>query len=433
VGGIGREAKVTGTMEENKFIKFDFPIFWTALALWFIGIFMVYSATYTAETGPLAGLYKQQIMWVVMAICIIITLTSLPGRFFFSFAYILFGLSIMLLLLALAKGSSAKGAERWIAIGGFKLQPSEFAKIGLLLALARYLSDHDLSLEKISTFIMPAVLIGIPFLLVLKQPDLGTALVSGAMAIPLFYWAGLTLIEVLFLVSPIISLGLSAVPLIMSYANGKEIGFAGAIPWGVFFLLLILALYLARPSFFILVGVILANLFTATIFTIVWRVMKDYQKMRIISFVDPEKDASGAGYQVIQSKVAIGSGFLFGKGYLHGTQTTLSFLPEQQTDFIFSVLGEQFGLFGCTLVICLFFFLVARGFYLTQSVRNRFNNLLIVGSTSIVAIHVFFNASMALGMMPVVGIPLPFLSYGGSFTLTLAVLLGLIFNAKKSD
>ena len=142
---------------------------------------------------------------------------------------------------------------------------------------------------------------------------------------------------------------------------------------------------------------IVSNLFTATIITIVWRVLKDYQKMRIISFIDPQRDPFGAGYQVIQSKVAIGSGFLFGKGFLHGTQTKLSFLPEQQTDFIFSVLGEQFGLFGCTIVIGLLFFLIARGFYLTHYIRNRFSNLLIVGSISIISAHVFLNGSMALG------------------------------------
>jgi rod shape determining protein RodA len=136
---------------------------------------------------------------------------------------------------------------------------------------------------------------------------------------------------------------------------------------------------------------------------------------------------------VIQSKVAIGSGALFGQGFLKGTQTKLSFLPEQHTDFIFSVLGEQFGLMGCTFVIGLFLFLVARGFFITQSVRSRFFNLVVVGGISIIAVHVFFNTAMTLGMMPVVGIPLPFLSYGGSFTLTLAILLGLILNAKKSD
>ena len=185
-------------IEESRLAKFDFPLFWTALALWIIGIFLVYSATYT---GSLAGLYKQQILWVVLSMVTIAVIVSLPGRFFFTFAYVFFGLSIMLLLLAVAIGTATKGAERWIPVGGFKLQPSEFAKIGLLLALARYLSEHPVSLDRISTFFIPAAIIGIPVILVLKQPDLGTATVSCAMAVPLFFWAGLKLIEVLYLVS----------------------------------------------------------------------------------------------------------------------------------------------------------------------------------------------------------------------------------------
>jgi rod shape determining protein RodA len=155
--------------------------------------------------------------------------------------------------------------------------------------------------------------------------------------------------------------------------------------------------------------------------------------MRIISFVNPQADPFGAGYQVIQSKVAIGSGAVFGKGFLQGTQTKLSFLPEQHTDFIFSVLGEQFGLVGCTIVYLIFLLVISRGFALTQTVRNRFYNLLLVGSSSIIGFHVFVNTAMTLGMMPVTGIPLPFLSYGGSFTLTVAILIGLMLNAKFSD
>jgi rod shape determining protein RodA len=177
----------------------------------------------------------------------------------------------------------------------------------------------------------------------------------------------------------------------------------------------------------------LANIFTATIVNVVWFSLKSYQKMRLISFLDPQRDPFGAGYQVIQSKVAIGSGFLFGKGFLQGTQTKLSFLPEQHTDFIFSVLGEQFGLVGCLFIICMFLFLLGRGLFITQSVHNRFFNLVVTGAVSIITIHVFFNTAMTLGMMPVVGIPLPFLSYGGSFTLTLAILLGLILSAKRAE
>ena len=419
--------------EERRFKKFDFPLLWAAVALWTVGIVLIFSATHTVESGPLAGLYKQQIVWILLALLIIAAILSIPGRFFFGFGYVFYGLALLLLLLAEFVGASAKGAERWIVIAGFKLQPSEFAKIGVLLALARYLSEHTLSLERITSFIVPAALIGVPFMLVLKQPDLGTAMVFGAMAIPMFYWGGLALIEVFYLVSPGISLVLSAIPLIMSFASGRDWGVAGAVPWGIFFLVLIAILYFMRPHLFLMIGVVVANLFTATIVTMVWRVLKDYQKMRIISFIDPQQDAFGAGYQVIQSKVAIGSGWIFGKGFLQGTQTNLSFLPEQHTDFIFSVLGEQFGLFGCIVIIGLFFFLVARGILLTQTVRNRFYNLVIVGGVSIIAVHIFINTAMTLGMMPVVGIPLPFLSYGGSFTFTLAILLGLILNAKKSD
>jgi rod shape determining protein RodA len=420
-------------IEQNRFGRFDFPLFWSGIALWVVGVFLVFSATYTNETGPLVGLYKKQIFWVFMAVIIIVATTSIPGRFFFGFGYVFYGLSLSLLVVAIVMGTEAKGAERWVSIGGMKLQPSEFAKIGLMLALARYLSEHTLSFDRIQSFIMPGILILLPFGMVLKQPDLGTAIVLCAMAVPMFYWAGLTLTEVFFLVSPVVSLALSAIPLIVGFTSGKGVGIAGAIPWGLFFLVLFAVLYFARTQLFLMIGVVVTNLVTATITTLVWSKLEGYQKMRIISFVDPQQDAFGAGYQVIQSKVAIGSGFIFGKGYLHGTQIRLSFLPEQHTDFIFSVLGEQFGLVGCTAVLGLFLFLVARGFLITQSVRNRYYNLVVVGSISIIAMHVFINTAMTLGMMPVVGIPLPFLSYGGSFTLTLAILIGLILNAKISD
>jgi rod shape determining protein RodA len=379
---------------------FDFTLFLLALSLWTIGIFLVYSATYIHESGPLAQLHKQQIVWVVMAIFVILAIVSIPGRIFYNLAYIFYGLSLVLLLLALAMGVSVKGAERWVVIAGMKIQPSEFAKIGLLLALARYFSEKNVSLYNLTSFIIPGLLIGVPFLLVLKQPDLGTAGVFCAMALPMFFWGGLMLLDLFFLLSPLLSLGLSAIPLILSFGAEKGWGFGEAVPWGVFFLALCTVLYFTRPPIIIMVGVIIANLFTATITTVVWSsFLKDYQKMRITSFINPQADPFGAGYQVIQSKVAVGSGHLFGKGFLMGTQTKLSYLPEQHTDFI----------------------------------KNRFFNLLIIGSATIITFHVFINIAMTIGMMPVTGIPLPFLSYGGSFTLTVAILIGLILNTKISS
>jgi len=414
--------------------QFDFTLFFLGLSLWLIGNLLVYSATYIHESGPLAFLYRQQAIWLVMAVIIILAIVSIPGRLFYNLSYVFYGMSLVLLMMALFMGVSAKGAERWIVIAGFKLQPSEFAKIGLLLALARHLSVKSVSLYSLRSFIIPGILIGVPFLLVLKQPDLGTAGVFCAMALPMFFWGGLALIDLFYVLSPLVSLGLSAIPLILSFGADKGWGFGGAVPWGLFFIALCAVLYFTRPPVLILVGVVVANLFTATITTVVWNsFLKDYQKMRIISFINPQADPFGAGYQVIQSKVAVGSGHIFGKGFLKGTQTRLSYLPEQHTDFIFSTLGEQFGFIGCTVVLLLFLLFITRAFSLTRNIKNRYFNLLIVGSASIIMFHVFVNIAMTIGIMPVTGIPLPFLSYGGSFTLTVAILTGLILNARLAQ
>ncbi|MCL2183809.1 MAG: rod shape-determining protein RodA [Chitinispirillia bacterium] len=414
--------------------RLDIPLLFTAITLWVIGIFLVYSATYINETGPLVGLYKQQIIWVAMALVIVTTIVALPGRWFFKGAYVFYGLSLLLLLVAIVAGVNIMGAQRWVSIGPIKIQPSEFAKVGLLLALARYLSEKTVSLYKPSTFIVPGLLILVPFALVMKQPDLGTALVFGTMSLPLFYWSRLSLLEVFYIISPILSLVLAAIPLLLSYSSGSNWGVFESIPWGIFFIIIVGVLYLKRAPIFLWVGVIAANIFTSTIVTIIWgSVLKDYQKMRIISFINPQADPFGAGYQVIQSKVAVGSGHIFGKGYLQGTQSRLSFLPEQHTDFIFSVLGEQFGIVGCSLVILLFLFLIIRGLMVTHNCRNRFLNLLAVGSSAILCFHVFVNIAMTLGMMPVTGLPLPFLSYGGSFTITVAILMGLMLNARVTN
>ena len=414
--------------------RFDFSLFFAVILLWIIGIFLVYSATHINPSGSISGLFKSQIVWVIMGILIILALVSIPTRLFYSLSFVIYGLSLVLLLYALIGGVALKGAERWISIGGLRLQPSEFAKIGLLFALAHHLSKNDISLTRFSSFIIPGLLILVPFVFIIKQPDLGTALVFCVMSLPMFFWAGMSLLEIFFIISPVISIVLSAIPLILAYGTTQTFGIGSAIPWGIFFVIVGVMLYVIRPPAVILVAVVVANLFTATITTVIWNsFLKDYQKGRIISFINPHADAYGAGYQIIQSKVAVGSGHIFGKGYLQGTQTRLSYLPEQHTDFIFSVLGEQFGLIGCTFVILVFLFVIIRALAATHSIRNRFTNLIIVGASSIIAFHMFINIAMAIGIMPVTGLPLPFLSYGGSFTLTVSILMGFILNARVSN
>jgi rod shape determining protein RodA len=410
---------------------FDFTLFFTALLLWGIGIALVYSATHIHARGPLAGIAKTQVVWVVMGVFIMLIIVSVPSRIYFTLSYAVYGLSLLLLVFILLKGVESKGAGRWIALGSVRFQPSEFAKIGLLLALARYFSTRHISLLDLRSLVMPVLLIAVPFCLVMKQPDLGTAMVFCTMSLPVFLWAGMPLIELFYLTSPVFSLALSAVPLFIAFGSHGSAGILSAVPWGGFFLLVCAVLYFFRPPPWLIVAIVAANLVTAGVTTVAWNAfLKDYQKMRIVSFVNPQADPYGAGYQVIQSKVAIGSGGLLGKGYLKGTQTRLSFLPEQHTDFIFSVLGEQFGLAGSAAVILLLLLLLVRGYLATWDVRNRFTCIVVVGAVSIMAFHIFLNIAMTLGMMPVTGVPLPFLSYGGSFTLTVATLTGFILNSR---
>ncbi len=420
-------------LEIQKKNEFDFIFLFLCIILWIIGLFLIFSATHIYESGPLINTTRNQIIWVALGLFVILIMTSIPTRWLFSLSYVVYGLSIVLLLVAFFTGVISKGAERWIHIANLRVQPAEFAKIGVVLALSRYLSTKTLSLGRITSFIVPCFMIFVPFVLIVRQPDLGSALILCMIVVPIFYWAGMSILELFFLTSPLLSLFLSAIPLFLAFTHRESLGIGEAIPWGIFFVVLCVILYRIRPRMFIVVSLVAINLLTAGTTTVVWNgVLHDYQKRRIISFLNPQADPAGAGYQVIQSKVAIGSGHLTGKGYLKGTQTRLAFLPEQHTDFIFSVLGEQFGLFGSTAVLILFLLLIIRGYMTTQFVKNRFSNLVIVGSISLLAFHIFINISMTLGIMPVVGVPLPFLSYGGSFTMTVATLIGFVLNARYS-
>jgi rod shape determining protein RodA len=248
-----------------------------------------------------------------------------------------------------------------------------------------------------------AAICGVPALLVLKEPDLGTALVFCAIFLGMVAWANIPGWILALVLTPFVSL----------------IAAASVTAWLVFFILLILALIIGRPGFWPSVWMALVNLAAGIVAPLLWNRLHDYQQMRVLIFLDPSKDPQGAGYQIIQSKVAIGAGGLFGKGFLAGSQTHLKFLPAQHTDFVFAVLGEEFGLLGATLVLLLLAILIIRGCWFAQKTRNRFGSYLAVGISSIILFHVLVNVGMTLGMFPVTGLPLPFLSYGGSALLAM--------------
>jgi len=379
-------------------------------ALLVIGIMAVYSAT----VGEPGNLWVKQLVFAAIGFVFVGGLYIVPPRVLYAAAYPFYVLSLFpLLYIIIFKGNSV---ERWIALpGGFNLQPSEITKVAFLLAMARFLSFQSVSLSAPRSLLMPFALFIVPFILVLLQPNLSTALSFVAMTSMMMFFAGLSVRDLFFLASPLFSV-------ILTFNN---------YAWAAMFIVLIAVMWRTRASLRSVVFWLTANIASGYAAIFVWnRILFAHQRDRIMTFVDPQMDPQGAGYQVLQSKVAIGSGGFFGKGYLNGTQTNLSFLPEEHTDFIFSVIGEQFGFLGCVAVLGLFFLLLQRILGMAVETRSRFTSLVAVGITGIFAFHVIVNVSMTMGMMPVTGLPLPFLSYGGSFLISCLIMIGLLINLR---
>ena len=305
------------------------------------------------------------------------------------------------------------GATRWIRLGFFNFQPSEFAKISALILLAFYYNYEKRTPNKLSHFSIAAAIALVPFILILIEPDLGTSLVIMVMFLPILHWAGLRWITLFSILSPFF----------MLFASFYFLSFLLTM------LIILLVLYLSKQKISLLILVFTVNIFVGLITPQLWSSLKPYQQNRIKVFVQPEIDPRGAGYQIIQSKVAIGSGGFYGKGWHKGTQVQLRFLPEQHTDFIMAVIGEEFGFFGATIVLLAFAYLLIRILYIASNVRNRAKQLLCAGIFIIFFFHILVNVGMTVGLMPVTGLPLPFISYGGSAMLLNFSLVGFVLNS----
>ncbi|MBI4531248.1 MAG: rod shape-determining protein RodA [Candidatus Latescibacteria bacterium] len=377
-----------------------------------IGIAAIYSSTSHSESEYLRKMYQRQILWGIFALLMLWMIIEIPQRLIHDFAYLIFGIDILALILVLFVGEEAMGARRWFKFGPFSLQPSEISKLGVVFALARYLSQKHLNCNRPKNLIIPLGMVGVPFLLILRQPDLGTAVVFVALLFPLMYWAGLEPINLFFLISPLLSGFCTFSPVVLL----------------LYWAFVVVVLYLSRPGFAKTLTIAFVNFAVGGAVPMIWERLHDYQKQRIITFLNPGSDPYGAGYQIIQSKIAIGSGGLTGKGFLHGTQTKLAFLPERHTDFIFPVIGEEWGFLGALCVLTLFFLIIWRGLKIASSVKVPFSSLMAVGLTAILALHVFINIGMTVGLMPVTGLPLPFISYGGSSLVMNVILVGLLLN-----
>ena len=315
------------------------------------------------------------------------------------------------LMLVMVIGTTALGAERWITIGGFNIQPSEFAKVGIIISLAAMMHDHPiqnpLDALKVGWVVLP------PWILIFLQPNLGTSLVFAAITIGMLYWAGASLGWLLLMISPVVS----------------AILFSLSLPaWIVWVILMGVAAWVSLPWFRVASTTIaiVVNLVSGQAGVLLWNILHDYQKKRLLLFIDPNQDPLGAGYHVIQSRIAIGAGKLFGQGWLKGTQTQLNFIPEQHTDFIFSAIGEEFGFIGCICVLLLFVGICWRLLVIAVNARDNFGSLLAIGVFSFILFQTFVNVGMNINVAPVTGIPLPWLSYGRSSLIANFMAIGLV-------
>ena len=401
---------MTGRLRLSRIMTrdFDHRLFWYAVGLVVIGIFFIYSAT-VENVQVDAPLHKRQIIWTVIGFVVLLVSIRLPIQFYFSTSYLLYGILILLLVGVLIVGGG--GADRWFNLGaGIRMQPSEPAKVFMVLALARFLSGHNVNFRRARDFLIPFCLAGLPMLLIVRQPDLGTAMVFPAVLLPVLFWRGVPIWVIYLICSPILSIVTAFSP----------------VTWGVALITVAVVVWKSRLRRDLALLVVILNVVLGAVTPAVWQNLHEYQRQRILTFIDPQQDPLGAGYHVIQSTVAVGSGGLVGKGYLQGTQTKLNFLPEQHTDFVFSVVAEETGLAGALLVLMLFMGVLHRSLRAAVEVKNSFAGLVIIGGSAIIFTHVVVNIGMALGLLPITGLPLPFISYGGSHQVSMMMLIGII-------
>jgi rod shape determining protein RodA len=334
-----------------------------------IGVVNLYSTTSTWTTLG-SPMYLKQLYWLGLGLVIALGVASFDYRHLEYMGFLFYGVTVLLLLLVLVFGKITMGATRWFHLGFINLQPSEILKIVIIITLARYFSEKgNVRGYTLRELIVPFLLLGVPIVLIIKQPDLGTALLILFIGVTMALFAGIRRT----------TLGVLTV-----------MGGAGAVGG--------------------------------------WFLLRDYQKERILTFLNPEQDPLGAGYHIIQSKIAVGSGGLFGKGFMKGTQSQLSFLPERHTDFAFSVFAEEWGFSGCMVLLLLYLLIILWGIYIARRAADSFGMFLALGVVAMLFWHIVVNLGMVIGLVPVVGVPLPLFSYGGTNMITTMIGIGLLLN-----
>ena len=393
-------------------------ILYSALFLSFIGLIALNSISHQNTTIIQNPFYKQLFFLFIAFFSFSFSFIT-PKYIIHKYAFIIYGVGIFIVILPFF-GSPHAGTYRWLNVGlPFNFQPSEFVKIFSVIALASYLSDNNLKIYKFKSIVLPILIALFPTLIVLNQPDLGTALVMLSIVFPMLYWAGARPFYLFLLIAPILSI-LTAFNVIL---------------FSIWAFIIAIVIFYARTKIIAGVGYFFGNIFFGLFARPIWDMLNPYQQNRIITFIYPENDPLGAAYQIIQSKTAIGSGGFFGKGWGYGTQTHLKFLPVQESDFILSVIGEELGFILIAIILITFGYLLNTIIRYSFLSKDKFSSLILLGLGSIIFAHVFVNTAMTVGLIPVKGLPLPFISAGGTFLVTSYLMIGLImrFSIHYSD
>ena len=394
--------------------KFDWTLFFLMLILLAAGLASVYSVSVVkiGDQITVTNYFSRQLIWIGFSLLLLIIIQLIPTSFFRDYSLIFYLLSIALLIAVLFL-PQIKGSHRWIKIGGFQFQPSEFTRITYILVMVKYLTDREL---REYVIILRAFLISIPlWVLLLLEPDLGSTITYGLVFFTILLFLPIGFDTILFLASPILS--------ILFYVN-------------IFVFLVILMLVIfyfikASLGWVKLTFLLILNAFFTVNLSLVWNLLKEYQRVRIQAFFDPLSDPLGSGYQIIQSKIAIGSGELMGKGFISSTQKSFSFLPEYHTDYIFSIFSEEWGFFGNALFLLIWFLFFYRIIYITQKIASAQARLVNLGLFSFVLYQFALNILVAMGYLPSTGIPLPLFSYGGSNIVVTIISIAFILKLPK--
>ncbi len=395
--------------------KFDFGVLFSAVILFGVGLLAIYSSTVNNSLAE--NNFEKQLIWGAIALSVFFITYSLPTNFIRSLALPGYLFSLVLLIAVLILGRQVSGSKSWIMIGSLGFQPSEFAKISTILAVSWFLSRNNTDIDSFKDILISLAIGLFPMLLILLEPDMGTSIVFIAMILSLLFWKGISSFSLFVVLSPAF-IAISAL--------------FGLVYFIIGLVIIVSFLIVFKKDLFFSASIFALNLASGFFADYIFKALSPHQQKRIQAFIDPMSDPLGSGYNTIQAKVAIGSGGLTGKGFLEGHQTQLQFIPEQWTDFAFCVIGEEFGFIGSIVVLSAFLFLFLRILKIAFSTKDEFLSLVVTGILSVYFVHFVINMGMVVGILPVIGIPLPFISYGGSSLMVNMFMLGVIENIYRT-